>query len=257
MAYSFSLIKTNGDLDKVLMQLRLHKLPLTLEVINTIRVAIQTQHLDEKLHKTLEREFSGQWKEIQKKHKLAEWPRNQIGKVLESIQPTIHVSMPMRVEGHGMHERGKHSKQKGSQKSMATKRKQNQKSAKKHIASTKKIMSGKYVNWTFPINLNLPPVIETFEEMDVILDDLKKFPKRITYNLTHDIAARIRNQKVFDYYKDELREIREKNEFEEEKRLRKRNLQGSVMKPKQDSFVITRASENSLYETFEYGLSDW
>ena len=91
--YNFSSINTNSDLEKVIMQLRLRQLPLTLEVINAVRVAIQSSHLDEKLHKTLEREFSAQWKEIQKKNNLGEWPKNQWGKKLETKQPAVNMAI--------------------------------------------------------------------------------------------------------------------------------------------------------------------
>ena len=59
-------------------------------------------------------------------------------------------------------------------------------------------------------------MIDSIEQINEILDGLKKHPKSITYNLTHDILSRIKVRKVFDHYKEELRIDIEENEWHSE-----------------------------------------
>lgn len=70
---SFEPITTRSDLNKVVMQLRLRQIPITLEVLMAIRDVIEKPQLDEELHKLIEREFSIQWLGLQKKHKISGW----------------------------------------------------------------------------------------------------------------------------------------------------------------------------------------
>jgi hypothetical protein len=236
------------------MQLRLRKLPLTLEVINAIRVAIQTQHLDEALHKTLEREFSGQWKDIQKKNNIADWPKNQWGKKLVPNMSTISIPSYTNFGNKKKNTKQKQTSSKPKQVAPQLKPITSKKKKKKGLPNEAIIKS-------FPIKLNIPLIIENIAQIDTILKDLRKYPKCITYDLTHKIASRIRVEKVFNYYKEELREIRQQLEFDEMKKKKtweSRSLIGSVVKPERAPVVIERALEKSpLYETFSYGLSDW
>lgn len=254
--FDFSAINTKGDLEKVLMQLRLRKLPLTLEVINAIRVAIQTQNLDDVFHKTLEREFSGQWKDIQKKNKLAEWPKNQWGKKLTAEKSPASTPSPVLfADKKNKKEQQKSSKQKQAAPQLkSANSKNNKKKGKLRIAR-------KNNPWGFPIKLYIPNIIVTIAQIDNLLSDLRKYPRHITYDLTHEIASRISVKKVFNYYKGELKEIRQMLEFDEMKINRwesRRSLVGSVIKPERAPVVIEKAIEKSpLYETFSYGLSDW
>ena len=258
-AYSFSSIKTNSDLEKVIMQLRLRQLPLTLEVINAIRKAILTPHLDEKLHKTLEREFSGQWKEIQKKHNLEEWYRNQLGQELKTKHTHINIPIPNRYEY--AKKETKKSKISSSIKEITSKLKQTTQRTVKRKKNNFEDETEPKPLWKFPVKLDIPLVIDSIEQINEILDGLKEHPKSITYNLTHDILSRIKVRKVFDHYKEELRIIRQKLEIEEKKLLARKatsKRRGKWGGKEGDTFVITKASEQgSLYNNFEYGLSDW
>ncbi|MDO4202539.1 MAG: hypothetical protein Q4D25_10570 [Bacteroidales bacterium] len=64
MVHKFSSIKTDGDLNKVILKLRLRFIPLTKDVINEIRVAITKPSLTEKFNKILERDFPESMKSL-------------------------------------------------------------------------------------------------------------------------------------------------------------------------------------------------
>ncbi len=244
--YYFSPIKKNCELDQIITQLRLRRLPLTLEVINSIRNAIEKPKLDEEFHKVVEREFSIQWKEIQRKHHLDGWGKNLI--LFQSNLNTGKQKTKAKSNGVSIKE---------IQPQNTTKKEQ--KRQKEGICKTEKT-KGTWSKWNFPVKLEIPSVIETIQQVEILLNALKKHPKSITYNLTHDIASRIQVEKVFNYYKDELKKIRQEMELAEEKKRNKwrRPLIGSGVITDRVPIIIEKASETSnLYDNFEYGLSDW
>ena len=262
--YEFSTISTKGDLEKLLMQLRLRKLPLTLEVINAIRVAIQTQHLDESLHKTLEREFSGQWKDIQKKNNITDWPKNQWGKKLEPQKFTPPVPAPVKTKGHEETQKQKQKKQRA-----ASNKKTKSPSHKNNL-----IRSSYYRHSDpevyFPCNLNVPYIISTIQLADEILEKLRKYPHHIDYDVKNYIASHVRDRKILDYIRDSIIDIRLSSSFAQKKKNTQSIPQGSIVFPqtssqensisklKESLVIIEKACESDpLYETFSYGLSDW
>lgn len=109
------------------------------------------------------------------------------------------------------------------------------------------------------MNLKLPRNIIRIEQLEEIVKSLNKFPEHISLDLTRDIASRIREADLFEHFKNMLSEMREKFDLEEKTMMLNKdedkwaNSPVTKMNGRKEEGDIGPA----LYDSYDYGLSDW
>lgn len=271
MAEVISTIENKGDLEKYLTLLRLRKLPFTLDVINDLRAAITKPQLHEMLSKVIEREFSLQWKEIQKKNHLGELNRYRFG---EKITPVSSIDIPKSIIITDDSETDANVWQKKNNKKIEKKQKKASKKTLKSIpknAPKPPVLSKSYMHHLgFVDEIG---IIDTVQKLENVLHVFRNKPSKITNTLIQFVASHISKHSIKEYFRDRLIDI--KNEIEkaaEERRIAKeqkeqyKRLLEENKRQKDRTYIISdkksrknsnSGSESKLYENFEYGLSDW
>ena len=273
-------INTKRDLDNVIQELRLMHIPFCLETLKSIRSAISKDSLDTMLKKTIEREFANQWKDVLKRNHLIGWPIN-----LQSSFKTENESNSLTISTGFIFLNPDDEGEKESNLNKATKKekkkeKKSEKQEKKNALQRTLKTNGR---------LELPRLICTPKDIEYVLGLLKAQPYQITKENVQLIERRILDERLIVPFeqKVELLSIKLGQKFRR-KELRVPQLTKSQKKkanpfslgdlkvsPKKKKRFFTsqgsgvpltshslplslhKKDDGNMYDSFEYGLSDW
>ena len=253
-------VNNKRELEDVVQKLRLKQIPFTLETLEKLRNAIQKPKLDELLKKYIERDFVIRWQQLCAQHKLVGWP--------DGFRQPFEVKFPK-------------ASPKVTQKFTFEEEKPVNIPFRKK-KDTKKTISKPPITPYVKLFQTLPDQFHTPTELERYVTILRNNPEYIPQYIKI-IASRIPNKILRRTFWDRMsniyitrNDLKVRNKHIKTAKIAESTYitKGKVkVKPKSNAssqgiyldrsdkqkFVKQKTTENhtKLYDTYEYGLSDW